>query len=108
MTKPTHEQLTVQILGRDYRLSCAPEEKHALLEAVAYVDHEMMAIRDQGKVAGIDRIAVLAALNVANELLRTRSSTIGESDLAFGEFKRRIEDMNAALDAVLSPQEKLF
>jgi cell division protein ZapA len=102
------EQLTVKILGRDYRLSCAPKEKEALLAAVAYVDEKMTAIRDQGKISGNDRIAVFAALNIANELLTTRAPEGPLSDLAIGDFRRRIDSMNAALDAALSPQEKLF
>jgi cell division protein ZapA len=100
--------LTVKILGREYRLSCAAEEKDALLAAVAYVDEKMVAIRDLGKITGNDRIAVFAALNIANELLAARAPGGELSDLAFGEFKRRIQSMNAALDAVLTPQEKLF
>jgi cell division protein ZapA len=102
------EQLTVKILGREYRLSCAPKEKEALLAAVAYVDEKMTAIRDQGKISGNDRIAVFAALNIANELLTTRAPEGPLSDLAIGDFRRRIDSMNAALDAALSPQEKLF
>jgi len=102
------EQLTVKILGREYRLSCIAEEKDALLAAVAYVDDKMTAIRDHGKITGNDRIAVFAALNIANELLTARSPDGALSDLAFGEFKRRIQSMNAVLEAALSPQEKLF
>jgi len=102
------EQLTVKILGREYRLSCAPKEKEALLAAVAYVDEKMTAIRDQGKISGNDRIAVFAALNIANELLTTHAPEGPLSDLAIGDFRRRIDSMNAALDAALSPQEKLF
>ena len=102
------EQLTVNILGREYRLSCVAEEKDALLAAVAYVDQKMSDIRDHGKITGNDRIAVFAALNIANELLSTRAPDGAPSDLAFGEFRRRIQSMNAALEAALSPQEKLF
>jgi cell division protein ZapA len=102
------EQLTVKILGREYRLSCAPDEKDALLAAVAYVDEKMTAIRDHGKITGNDRIAVFAALNIANELLTTRAPQGPLSDLALGEFRGRIDSMNAVLDAALTPQEKLF
>jgi cell division protein ZapA len=102
------EQLTVKILGREYRLTCAPDEKDALLAAVAYVDEKMTAIRDHGKITGNDRIAVFAALNIANELLTTRAPQGPLSDLALGEFRGRIDSMNAVLDAALTPQEKLF
>lgn len=102
------EQLSVKILGREYRLSCEPGEKEALMAAVEYVDREMGAIRDQGKVAGADRIAVFAAINIAHALLSARAPDGPLSDLAFGEFKRRIDHMNAVLETALSPQEKLF
>jgi cell division protein ZapA len=102
------EQLTVKILGREYRLSCAPDEKDALLAAVQYVDEKMSAIRDHGKITGNDRIAVFAALNIANELLTARAPKGPLSELAFGEFQGRINSMNAVLEAALTPQEKLF
>ncbi len=102
------EQLTVKILGRDYRLSCAEDEKESLLAAVRYVDEKMTAIRDNGKITGNDRIAVFAALNIANLLLSTRGPEGTLSELAFGEFQGRIKAMNATLDAALTPQEKLF
>jgi len=104
----TSEHLNVTILGREYRLSCVPEERDALLAAVAYVDERMHAIRNANKVSGNDRIAVLAALNIANELLSKRTPADTASDLAFGEFRRRIESIDAVLDTALAPQEKLF
>ncbi len=102
------EPLNVTILGRDYRLTCVPEERDALLAAVAYVDERMHAIRDANKISGTDRIAVLAALNIANELLSNRSPADIASDLAFNEFRRRIQSIDAVLDTALAPQEKLF
>jgi len=51
---------------------------------------------------------VLAALNITNELLSVRASLGENTDLAFNEFKRRIQSINAALDHALAPQEKLF
>ncbi len=68
-------QLDVMILGREYRVACAEDERAALLEAVAFIDARMRDIRDSGKVSGVDRIAVMAALNIANELLRERKES---------------------------------
>lgn len=107
-----NEQISAHILGREYRLSCAPDEKTDLLAAVAYVDRKMQEVRDSGKVMSNDRIAVLAALNIAHELLTAGRPPVvrdaSESELAFIEFKRRIQAINAALDSALAPQEKLF
>ncbi len=63
------EQVNVKILDRDYRLSCEPAEREQLMASVAHVDATMRAIRDQGRIAGAERIAVFAALNIASDLL---------------------------------------
>ena len=59
----------VNLLGRTYRVACSDEEREALMQAVAYLDGKMNEIRKAGKVMGAERIAVMAALNVAHELL---------------------------------------
>jgi len=110
------EHLTVQILGRDYRLSCEPSERETLLAAVAHVDTNMQAIRDQGKVTGTERIAVFAALNIAGALLSrgeeaatsTTSSAAQKSPVADPEILRRMQSINALLDTALANQERLF
>ena len=62
-------QLDVSIMGQPYKLACKEGEEGALQEAVAYLDGKMSAIRDAGKLKGNDRIAVMAALGIAAELL---------------------------------------
>ena len=105
-------QLDVTILGREYRVACAADEREELLRAVAYLDSRMREIRDVSKVSGIDRIAVMAALNIANELLRERrepsprsagpSVPGGETAIDRLGAQRRIRDMQAAIDATLN------
>ena len=68
------EQIDVRILDRDYRLAVPAEEKDRLLDAVRVVDEKMRSIRDAGRVAGVDRIAVMAALQLAHELLGARGT----------------------------------
>jgi cell division protein ZapA len=103
-------QLDVTILGREYRIACAADEKPALLEAVAFLDARMREIRDTGKVAGVDRIAVMAALNIANELLRERkeTSTPSSGPIDAGEAAGRIKRISTAIDKTLAGQERLF
>lgn len=103
-------QLDVTILGRDYRIACKDNERDALLQAVAYLDTRMREIRDSGKVSGVDRIAVMAALNIANELLRERKepSRASGSPIDGSDAQRRIRDMQSAIDKVLAGQEALF
>jgi cell division protein ZapA len=64
--------VTVSILDRDYQISCSPEEEALLRSAANYLNQKMREIRDRGNVIGIDRIAVMAALNIAHELLQLK------------------------------------
>jgi cell division protein ZapA len=65
-------RVSVRILDRDYMVACPYEERPALLEAAEYLNARMREVRDSGKVIGLDRIAVMVALNMANELLQVR------------------------------------
>ena len=96
--------LDVSIMGRSYRVTCADDEREALLAAVAYVDKKMTEIKAASKVAGTERIAVMAALNIANELL---SIKIG-SGFDMAELKRRMNSVQSKLDQALSQQDSLF
>jgi cell division protein ZapA len=111
------EQLTVNILDREYRLSCEPAEREHLMTAVSRVDAQMRAIRDQGKVSGAERIAVLAALNIASEIhaepatsaeVPVDAATSKNSAVADDEILRRMRSINALLDTALADQERLF
>lgn len=96
--------IEVNILGRSYRVACEDGERDALLQAVSYLDAKMGEIKKAGKVNGTDRIAVMAALNIAHELLSSRLG--GGFDI--GQAKRRIESIEAKLDEAIARQEKLF
>jgi cell division protein ZapA len=114
--------LDANILGRDYKITCKEHERAELAEAVTYLDKQMREIRDHGKVTGADRIAVMAALNIAHDLLRARrdgdtgASAAGErakpadavDAIDATSAQRRIHDMGTAIDQLLAGQEKLF
>jgi cell division protein ZapA len=95
--------LDVTIMGRTYKVACAEDEREALLQAVAYLDRKMNEIKLTGKVASLERIAVMAALNITHELL---SQKVGGFDM--GELRRRMNSMQATLDEAISQQDKLF
>lgn len=111
-------QLDVTILGREYRIGCRESERDALMQAVAHLDSRMREIREGGKVSGVDRIAVMAALNIANDLLRERreptarrkNPNSGSAGAAIDapDAQRRIRDMEVAIDKALAAQDKLF
>lgn len=108
VTLPTDmEQIDVRILERDYRLAVPAEEKDRLLDAVRVVDETMRSIRDAGRVAGLDRIAVMAALQLAHDLLGSRDAAETEASPA-AAAARRIRRMTEALDAELRQQDSLF
>lgn len=101
-------QLDVTIMGHPYKLACRAGEEEALQQAVAYLDDKMCAIRDAGKVKGNDRIAVMAALGIAAEMLSTKSSDGPFANMTLAEVNQRIAAMHEVLDTALAPQETLF
>jgi cell division protein ZapA len=94
------EPVNVRILDRDYLVGCPPEEREGLLAAAKLLDARMREIRGSNRMAGIDRIAVLAALNLASELLDNRD-TGGERDR---EIKRGLAELNRKLDGLLEAE----
>ena len=95
--------LQINVMGREFRVACPEDEQKGLLEAVSYLNKKMSEIRDNGKVIGLERIAIMAALNIAHELLATK---VGGFDIA--ELKRRMESMETLLDRAMHDQSKLF
>ena len=107
--------LDITLLGKEYRVACPPEERDGLLAAVAFVDAKMHDIAEKTKSNIAERIAVMAALNIAHEHLSQKSEILvvdqkieSGTGLDFGAVRRRISDMEAKLEAVLMPQEKLL
>jgi cell division protein ZapA len=98
------KSLQVMIMGREFRVACTDEEQAGLLEAVDYLNKKMLEIRDAGKVIGIERIAIMAALNIAHELLTIKVG--GGFDMA--EMKRRMKSIVTVIDQAMSEQPKLF
>jgi len=66
------ELTSVRILDREYRVMCTPDERRGLMEAALYLDARMREIRDSGKLSSVDKIAVMCALNLTDELLKLR------------------------------------
>jgi len=92
--------LDVTIMGRTYKVACSDEERNALLSAVAYLDRKMTEIKSAGRVASAERIAVMAALNIAHELLSSRNTASG---FDIEGLRRRMAAMEATLDQALAP-----
>lgn len=104
MSQTNTSFIDVNILDREFRVACSPGERAELLDSVSYLDQKMREIRDAGKIASVERIAIMAALNIAHELLTIRIG--GGFDVA--AFKQRAQAMQATIDAALAEQDELF
>ena len=103
MTDTPLARVSVRILEKEYQFSCAVEERAALLDSAEYLNTEMRKIRDSGKVIGLDRIAVMAALNMANELLKLRTRDAPGD----GEVVHRIRVLRERVEASLERGQQL-
>jgi cell division protein ZapA len=95
MSKENPQAVSINILGKEYLVACPENERKELQTSADYLDRKMREIRDSGKVIGTDRIAVMAALNIAHELLHENGSEIGLSQDIEGRIKgiqEKIED----------------
>ncbi len=101
--------LDVKIMGREYRVACTPEERPSLLAAVELVDGKMREIAQKTKTTIAERVAVMAALNIAHEHLSAPPVVLtgAQETVDTSETRRRILAMGARLDSVLTPQQEL-
>lgn len=88
-------RITVHILDKDYQVACPDEERDALLESAALLNRKMQEIRESGKVVGLDRVAVMAALNLSHEILQHQSAT-DQAQHALVERLRALNDRLAS------------
>ncbi len=95
--------LDVTIMGREFRIACPENERDGLLRAVSFLDKKMREIRDAGKVIGVERIAIMAALNIAHDLIENRGHGPSREDLEV-----KLTHLHKLLDQALSPQDNLF
>ncbi|MFZ5723630.1 MAG: cell division protein ZapA [Pseudomonadota bacterium] len=93
MTIDAMDTVTVQILGKEYKLSCPADERDGLLQAARLLDERMKELKGGGMI-GLERIAVMAALNLGYELLQNRGNA------------RRDADSASRLDRLLSQAEE--
>ena len=93
MSEDLH-RVTVRLLDKEYQVACPEEERAALLESAELLNRKMREIRDSGKLVGLDRIAVMAALNLSHEMLQGRTASSSADDRFLGRI-RVLNDMIA-------------
>ncbi len=98
-------QIEVQILGRPYRLACAPEKQAALLEAAARVDAEMNKVQSHRAIRGTDRIAVMAAISLASDLLLLQQSVRSGEAVPAQEIQAIVQRLNQQIGAALEQHD---
>ena len=96
-------QVSVRILDKEYQVACPADERTDLLDSAEILDSKMREIRDTGRIVGLDRIAVMAALNMANDLMHAR-----ERDQQLeGDYSQRLKSISDRLDGALSSTSQL-
>lgn len=96
-------QVSVRILDKEYQVACPAEERTDLLDSAEVLNSKMREIRDSGRVVGLDRIAVMAALNMANDLIHARAR---DQELE-GGISNRLKLISDRVDNVLSGAHQL-
>ena len=103
MSKDAPNAVSISILNKEYLIACQEDEKSELLSSASYLDRKMREIRDHGKVIGTDRIAVMAALNIAHELLHNK----GDLVMANPEVEGRIRNIQEKIEEALYRNQQL-
>lgn len=97
-----YAQVSVRILDKEYQVACPAEERTNLLDSAEILNAKMREIRDSGRIVGLDRIAVMAALNMANDLLHAKEASKAiEGDI------NRLKLISARVDSVLGGSKQL-
>lgn len=89
--------VTVKILDKDYQVACPPEQERGLIEAARQLDKQMRNVRDSGKVIGLERIAVMVALNTTYQLLNQDVQASQTSQAALDDVKKLSDRIDDAL-----------
>lgn len=102
MSDPGPVRVTVRILDKDFHVACPPDEREDLLQAATFLNGKLRELKDQAKGAGSDRMLVIAALNIANELVKLKAR--GEQD---GKVGVRLKSLRDKVDAALERGQQL-
>ena len=98
-----YAHVSVKILEKEYQFSCPADERKSLLDSAEILNAKMREIRDSGKVVGLDRIAVMAALNMANDLISAKET----GEVIEGSAKGKIIEMRERVESALQGGRQL-
>ena len=97
----SNETVIVKLLDKEYQVACPPGQQEALAKSARYLDQQMRNIRANGKVIGLERIAVMAALNISNELIQQEGNVDAADDSANAPSSAQLKSLNSKLDEAL-------
>lgn len=104
--------VSVHIMGREYNIACPPEEQEHLIASAEYLHERMSAIRRRGRSMGVERIAIMAALNMAREILESHDgdtapakkakAPVAADDAGDDKVRERLRQMELSIDQALA------
>lgn len=104
--------VTINVMGREFRVAAPGGEERQLVASVEFLNKKMREIRDTGKVVGNERIAIMAALNIAHEYLQLQAghkpARGGHADTDSELVRRKMSEFEGIIEKALTDQEKLF
>lgn len=103
MNNDIFAHVNVKILEKEYQISCPADERKSLVDSAELLNIKMREIRDSGKVVGLDRIAVMAALNMANDLIA--ASDVGSK--LETQAKSKVREMRERVESALQSGQQL-
>lgn len=98
--KTVQDGISVNIMGKEFMVACPEDEREALSAAASFLDRKMREIQDSGKVIGTERCAIMAALNIANDLLDLRKRETFAPDV-----NQKLRFLQNKIDAVLRQEQ---
>lgn len=100
--RTVQEGVKVSILGREFSVACPEDQRNALTAAASYLDNRMREIQRSGKVMGVERCAIMAALNITHELLSLREQSSGNV-----EIEARVQTLARKIESAMQEQANL-
>jgi len=101
MEKTTSEPISVSILDREYQFACEPAERKALTEAAMFLDERMRSIKGAGRLIALERIAVMTALNLSDELLKLQKNEKHRQENVDSRIRMLVDELDDALEEQL-------
>ena len=103
MSDEMYAHINIKILEKEYQVSCPADERKSLVDSAELLNAKMREIRDSGKVVGLDRIAVMAALNMANDLIASN----GKGYALESDAKIKVRAMRERVESALQSGQQL-